>query len=348
MRTDDQILPHIRWVPIGKSNCYLDVEKLESNPIYKIASAGCYKCQLDEQWFDLTKDTLTDALQITPVNENQAFTSPPSSDAPINFVNELGYPKLVRNLSNVILWGVVTRAHIDYAERIWEEFTQSIYTFIDDKRNLAQHTHRKKKATLIVIPKPVLGYLKFSAKGTKREFFGMPIPGSLITADVQEASNYQEYLAKVAKHQRYLASETWDDPDSPVPKPTKTARKPKLIAPKADLRSPDLVSKKRKPLSSLRSVDESVAEDVPTKEPQVDDEEADMQRALEESMKSMYDVSWVSLPLVFIKEPESEKYQPLSRCRERAKKRHDESSSLYDELGLTDIEEESKEDVPVL
>nr|GFB01476.1 hypothetical protein [Tanacetum cinerariifolium] len=25
-RTDDQILPHIRWVPIGKSNCYLDVE----------------------------------------------------------------------------------------------------------------------------------------------------------------------------------------------------------------------------------------------------------------------------------------------------------------------------------
>nr|GFA85505.1 hypothetical protein [Tanacetum cinerariifolium] len=28
------------------------------------------------------------------------------------------------------------------------------------------------------------GYLKFSAKGTKREFFGMPIPGSLITADL--------------------------------------------------------------------------------------------------------------------------------------------------------------------
>ncbi|GKF61848.1 hypothetical protein Tco_0181902, partial [Tanacetum coccineum] len=24
--TDDQILPRIRWVPIGKSNCYLDVK----------------------------------------------------------------------------------------------------------------------------------------------------------------------------------------------------------------------------------------------------------------------------------------------------------------------------------
>nr|GFA59215.1 hypothetical protein [Tanacetum cinerariifolium] len=31
------------------------------------------------------------------------------------------------------------------------------------------------------------GYLMFSAKGTKREVFGMPIPGSLITADLRQA-----------------------------------------------------------------------------------------------------------------------------------------------------------------
>ncbi|GJT12568.1 hypothetical protein Tco_0859610 [Tanacetum coccineum] len=83
-RTDEQILPRIRWVSIGKSNCYLDAEKSQSNPIYKImvdilkhtnffraftASStipaiyiqqfwdticydrtdGGYKCQLDEQ-----------------------------------------------------------------------------------------------------------------------------------------------------------------------------------------------------------------------------------------------------------------------------------------------------------
>nr|GEY28909.1 monodehydroascorbate reductase [Tanacetum cinerariifolium] len=135
--TNDQILPHIRWVPIGKNNFYLDVEKSQSNPIYKIAvdilkhtnffraftasstipsiyiqqfwdtvrydkTARCYKCQLDEQWFDLTKDTLRDALHITPINNNKAFSSPPSSDALINFVNDLGYPKVVRNLSNVV------------------------------------------------------------------------------------------------------------------------------------------------------------------------------------------------------------------------------------------------------
>ncbi|GJS51343.1 hypothetical protein Tco_0624705 [Tanacetum coccineum] len=138
-RTDEQILPRIRWVPIGKSNCYLDAEKSQSNPIYKIAvdilkhtnffraftasstipaiyiqqfwdtiyydrTDGGYKCQLDEQWFNLTKDTLRDALQITPVNNNKAFSSPPTQDTLINFVNDLGvsnksntYPNIVTN-----------------------------------------------------------------------------------------------------------------------------------------------------------------------------------------------------------------------------------------------------------
>ncbi|GKE04564.1 hypothetical protein Tco_1396582, partial [Tanacetum coccineum] len=36
-RTDEQILPRIRWVPIRKSNCYLDAKKSQSNLIYKIA-----------------------------------------------------------------------------------------------------------------------------------------------------------------------------------------------------------------------------------------------------------------------------------------------------------------------
>nr|GEZ63131.1 hypothetical protein [Tanacetum cinerariifolium] len=336
-------------------------------------TAGCYKCQLDEQWFDLTKDTLRDAIQITPVNNNKAFSSPPSSDALINFVNELGYPKLIRNLSNVILWGVVNRAHLDYAERIWEEFTQSIHTFIEDKNNLAQHTHRKKKATLIVIP-------SISAKGTKREVFGMPIPGNFITADIQGEPYYQEYLEKVAKHQRYLAGEQGSDPDSPAPKPTKATKKSKPSAPKADLRppvtklassqepepkpalaKPGLVTKRRKPTSSLRSIGESVAEGIHEKEPRVDDEEADVQMALEESLKSIYDAARGPLPPVVIREPESGKYQLLPEVQGKGKEKfifqrrtstptrssgHDESSSLYAELGLTDNKVESDEDVP--
>nr|GEV72234.1 reverse transcriptase domain-containing protein [Tanacetum cinerariifolium] len=65
------------------------------------------------------------------------------------------------------------------------------------------------------------GHLKFSAKGTKREVFGMPIPGSLITADLREASYYQEYLANVVKHRWFLSGE-------PARKPNPTAQKVRI------------------------------------------------------------------------------------------------------------------------
>nr|GFA51066.1 histone deacetylase 14 [Tanacetum cinerariifolium] len=65
------------------------------------------------------------------------------------------------------------------------------------------------------------GYLKFSAKGTKREVCGMPIPDSLITADLREASYYHEYLENVVKHRWFLAGE-------PARKSNPTAQKVRI------------------------------------------------------------------------------------------------------------------------
>nr|GEY90041.1 E-beta-farnesene synthase [Tanacetum cinerariifolium] len=175
----------------------------------------------------------------------------------------------------------------------------------------------------------ILGYLKFSAKGTKQKVFGMLISNELIIADIQGEQYYKEYLEKVDKHQRYLASEEGSDPDSPAPKPAKATKKSKPSAPKANLRPPatkpassqqpkpkpapaksqekkrklvtktsdklspakrsklGLVTKRRKPTSSLRSVDESVDKSIPEKEPRFDDEVVDIQSAVEESLKSV-------------------------------------------------------------
>nr|GEV87938.1 copia protein [Tanacetum cinerariifolium] len=345
IRTDDQILPHIRWVPIGKSNYYLDMEKTQSNLISKIAvdilkhtnlfraftasstipsiyiqqfwdtvrydkTARCYKCQLDKEWLDLSKDTLGDALQITPVNNNQAFTSLSSSDALINFVNELGYPKLIKNLSNVVTNDMF---------QPWKALTTIINLCRTGK---TKHKFHPRPESSLHFPnkEPVLGYLKFSAKGTKREVFGMPIPGNLIIADIKGESYYQEYLAKVTKHQRYLAGETGSDPDSPIPKPTKTAKKSKPIAPKADPRPP---------------------------EHRVDDEEADVQRALEESLKSIYDVHRGLLPPATPKKKSPVDRYIFQRCTSvhTVSSGQDKFLSLDAELRLTDSEEESDEDV---
>nr|GEU99704.1 monodehydroascorbate reductase [Tanacetum cinerariifolium] len=434
-RTDDQILPHISWVPIGKINFYLDVERSQSNPIFKIvmdilrntnffraftASSiilsfyiqqfwdtvrydkidGCYKCQLYEQWFDFTKDTLRDALQITPVDNNNAFSSPPTPGALINFVNDLGYLKVVKNLSNVvtndmfqpwralttiinlcltgktlgferprapvlqILWSVVNRAHIDYAERIWEEFTQSIHSFIEDKNNLTQHTQGKKKATLIVIlcfrftklniyylqskhkfhprpdsplhfpnEEPVLGYLKFSAKGTKREVFGMPIPNELITANIREEQYYKEYLEK----------------------PAKATKKSKPSAPKANLRPPvtkPASSQQPKPKPAPAKSQEKKR--IPDKERRFDDEEADLQRAVEESLKSVHYVPRGPLLPVVIREPDSRKFQPLLEVHGKGKEKVSDEQVARDLLTLqtpkkkifADYEVKSDKEVP--
>ncbi|GJV26742.1 hypothetical protein Tco_1383190 [Tanacetum coccineum] len=108
-----------------KSVCTTSISNQFWDTIRFDSKAGSFKCQLDEQWFNLNQDTLRDALQINPAESSVSYK---------------------------ILWGIVNRAHIDYAERMWEEFTQSIHTFTEDKRKLAQHTLGKKKATLILIP----------------------------------------------------------------------------------------------------------------------------------------------------------------------------------------------------
>ncbi|GJW83254.1 retrovirus-related pol polyprotein from transposon TNT 1-94 [Tanacetum coccineum] len=218
-RTDDQILPLSKWVPIGKSNCVLDVHKPQRNPIFPIvvallkntnffraftasstipaiyiqqfwdtmcfnSSTGLYSCQLDEQWINLHKDILKDALNITLANDNNPFVAPPSSDTVIEYVNTLGYLSTLKNVSAMfvnalyqpwrailsminmcltgktarferprhpvlqMLWGIIHRSNIDYAKIIWEEFVQSI----TDRKNLATAVRGKKKTAHLLIP----------------------------------------------------------------------------------------------------------------------------------------------------------------------------------------------------
>nr|GEY24543.1 copia protein [Tanacetum cinerariifolium] len=68
-------------------------------PVVKQLGAHRQNCQLDEQWFNLHKDILRDALDITPTNDNNPFVASPSSDTVIEYVNTLGYPSTLRNMS---------------------------------------------------------------------------------------------------------------------------------------------------------------------------------------------------------------------------------------------------------
>ncbi|GKC01286.1 E-beta-farnesene synthase [Tanacetum coccineum] len=132
-------------------------------------------------------------------------------------------------------------------------------------------------------------------------------------------------------------------------------------------------------------VNEFVDEGVPENEPRISDEEADLQKVVEESLKEFHSARQGPLPPVVIREPESEKFQPLPEVQGKGKEKvsdeqvsldlltlqtpkkkspadqyifqrrtstqneptsHDESSSLYAELELTDSETDYDEEVP--
>nr|GFA02774.1 hypothetical protein [Tanacetum cinerariifolium] len=197
---------------------------------------------------------------------------------------------------------------------------------------------------------PVLGYLKFSVKATKSEVFGIPIPDSLITAEIQQATYYQEYLAKVTHHRKYLAGETGGVQNPPAPKPTQPARKPK--APTRPSISIPVASTQPAPTSATAKLQENkrkhatettdkpvkakrVKRSISHKTRQPRDEDADYQKDVEESMKDAYALPKGPLPPVVIRELESGKYQPLLEVagKGKAKAGPDPDAQAEDQTG---------------
>ncbi|GJS48517.1 hypothetical protein Tco_0598638 [Tanacetum coccineum] len=458
IRTDEQIMPRIRWLLQRHQQYRLSIFNNFGILFALTVKPGVISVNWTSNGLISLKTHSETLFRSRQSIKTEPFSPPLTLDMVIEFVNEFGYPREVINLLNVttkdmfqpwralttiinlcltgktsgferprapvlqILWGVVNRAHIDYAKRMWEEFTQSIHNFIEDKRNLAQQAQGKKKATLILIPsirftkliifhlqrlhnfhprpesplylpteEPVLGNLKFSAKGTKWEVFGMTIPNELINDVIRGADYYDAYLEKVAKHQRHLAGEEVSDPESPAPKPAKptkqakpkatkqptvsktttkqptisktTTKQPTVSKTKAKKPKPAPAKpqeKKRKPVSesseapplakrakagkvvkkrtvksSKQLVDEFVDEGVPAAKPSLEDtEEAILQKG--------FDTGNTSTSARGAENGERERHTPVPS--EPAG--HEESSSLYAELGLSGSDTESDEEMP--
>ncbi|GJU69918.1 hypothetical protein Tco_1256177 [Tanacetum coccineum] len=356
------------------------------------------------------------------VDKNRAFSSSGITDTLIEFVNELGYPREVINLSNV-----TTNDMFQYMEGTANK--SSIYDI------WTQQAQGKKKRTLILIPS--IRFTKLIIFHLQRLHNFHPRPESplhLPTEETYTAVYYDAYLEKVAKHQRHLAGEEVSDPESPAPKPAKptkqakpkatkqptvsktTTKQPTVSKTKAKKPKPALAKpqeKKRKPVSesseapplakrakagkvvkkrtvksSKQLVDEFVDEGkgfcclIPKLE---DTEEAILQKVLEESLTDAYPTQRGPLPPVVFRETDTGKLQPLPEVPGKGKEKvgeeqaaqvllhlqttkkkspteqyifqrhtpvpsepagHEESSSLYAELGLSGSDTESDDEMP--
>nr|GEU32625.1 retrovirus-related Pol polyprotein from transposon TNT 1-94 [Tanacetum cinerariifolium] len=352
-RMDDQIFSSSNWVPIGKSNCVLDVQKSQRNPIFPIVVAILKNTNFFRAF--TTSSTIPaiyiqDALYITPTNDNDPFVAPPSSDTAIEYVNTLGYPSTLRNMSATSINALYQpwRAILSMINMCLTEFVQSIQTFLTDRKNPTTASRGKKKTTHLLIPSIRLTKLIIHHLKIKHNIY--PRSGLTLHYSYDESIlNTLRYVGKDgreifdAKHGKAAeGGATESSKATKVTKPkaakaTKPASDPK---PKPAPTQPPKAMPEKKQKLVQETLDEpspakrSNAEDVSVEEPAYKEEKANLQRALELSL-----------------EEQAERTQGLSRPVRRtpmpAKASGPaESPSLDAELALTDSETDSNDEVP--
>nr|GEU33729.1 putative reverse transcriptase domain-containing protein [Tanacetum cinerariifolium] len=227
----------------------------------------------------------------------------------------------------------------------------------------------------------VLNTLGFVGKDG-REIFGMPIPDVLLTDEIKGAPYNGKYQEHVAKYQQYLdakhgkaeeggatespkatkvtkpkaakATKLASDP-KPKPAPTQPSKavpekKQKLVQKTLDEPLPSkrsmggLVRKIRKPISSLKLVDEPSDEDVLVEEPAYNEEEANLQRALELSLKEQAERTQGPARSVVIREPDSRRIQPLLDVQGKGKEKAVDEQAAHDLLNLQTLNNKSHVD----
>ncbi|GKD78119.1 monodehydroascorbate reductase, partial [Tanacetum coccineum] len=144
------------------------------------------------------------------------------------------------------------------------------------------------------------------------------------------------------------------DPDSPAPKLAK-ATKPKAskqskpLVPKATTKKPKPTpakpqEKKRKLVTKTSEAPSPAKRSKAQNEPTIGDEEADLQKAVEESLKEVHSARQGLLPLVVIREPESGKFQPLPEVQEKGKEKVSDEQVALDLLNLQTLKKKSPAD----
>ncbi|GJZ57046.1 hypothetical protein Tco_0612540 [Tanacetum coccineum] len=242
-RSDEHILPFKAWLPVGNCKRILSSTSQFTFSITQISSEHL----LHHQIFQLsTYNSFRIPLHMMQRLEYIASNwMNNAGEQVMDFVNELGYPEEIYSVSKMhvnnlyqpwrailtlinqflmgktsssdkpkhsvlqMLWGIVTRSNVDYAELMWEVFVQAIQIFFTHQANLnvptkkpmphvipycrftkliiyylgSRHNIYKRPVSPVHVTRDdfLLGNLKFVPKGEKDELFGKLIPQELIT-----------------------------------------------------------------------------------------------------------------------------------------------------------------------
>ncbi|GKD06090.1 retrovirus-related pol polyprotein from transposon TNT 1-94, partial [Tanacetum coccineum] len=396
--------PRISWCGYGSpsSSGFPSISKLRGYVISHIS------------WDN--KDILKDALDISPANDNNPFVGPPSCDTVIekNLATATrGKKKTAHLLILSVRFTKLIIHHLRTKHNIHPRTGLPLhYSHQESILNTLRFV-RKDGRVIFGMPIPdalltneikgapyysdyqehVAKYQQFpdAERGKAEE------RGAIASSDATKVTKPK--AGKVTKPASDKApNPTATQPPKPKPAPTQPSKavsekKQKLVKETPDEPSPvkksndGQVGKRRKPKSPLKLVDEPSNEGVPIEEPAYTDEEVDLQRVLELSLKEQAERTQRPARPVVLRKPDSGKYQPLPEVQGKGKEKvvdeqaahdlltfqtpmkkspidqfifqrrppmhteptgHADSPSLDAELPLTDSETESDEEVPMI
>ncbi|GKD93494.1 hypothetical protein Tco_1373331 [Tanacetum coccineum] len=232
MDLDKAFVPIDDQVKIGACNMRIAPEKKQKEPTYQLT-------------LDILKYNFGKPLPRTK------FVEPPPHDELVSFVKHLGYTGSLELVSEMyidhmyqpwrtflsiingclsgksssidrprqsriqILWGMIYKKNVDYAELIWEDFQFQIdsrqtsaqrreqmpyprFTKVIINHFLSKHnTLPKRQSSFINTIKydSVVGNLKFVNKGEEHQKYGMSISDSMMNDAIRNSTPYLTYLA---------------------------------------------------------------------------------------------------------------------------------------------------------
>ncbi|GKC46556.1 hypothetical protein Tco_1064278 [Tanacetum coccineum] len=245
---------------------------------------GVYSFQLDELWFTLDVDLLRNALGITPKDFAYPFVAPPAGDLVIDFVNNLGYPEELQ---------FVSKMYVNSLYQPWRTILSMINQCLTGKtsgsdrpRHPAIKTFFTDTANLKVPnkkPKPyVIPYCQFTKLiicylgGELDEVFEMDITKDLITDVICNSEYYQKYLDMASRKPRQAAT-VIDEEGGKKKAPPAVKKKPSKPTPSKKI---------RKGKRSDHLVDEADEEPLAVSEPQVEDDEYNLQKGIQMTLET--------------------------------------------------------------
>ncbi|GJY84327.1 retrovirus-related pol polyprotein from transposon TNT 1-94 [Tanacetum coccineum] len=207
------------------------------------AKSGSYSFQLDEKRFILDANLLREALEITHIDPAHQFVSPPSGDAIIDFVNELGYTEELHFVSRIATF-LVNKANLSIAPQKGKKIKPHVIPYCRFTKLIICHLgrtyniHQRSTSSFYLAEEDLrLGNLKFVPKGEDDEVFGMPIPNDLTTDNIRNTPYYNAYLEMVAQHDQNIAAKKGEEKKPETvkqlkPKPVKEKSRKPAPAPK--------------------------------------------------------------------------------------------------------------------